>query len=372
LLVALWMIGVDVVHAQGVDGYASVMLDAVPNEDAFELRTRVFAEHRISFGDRLRVTAAGFAEGLIADRGDPRASAAAIVRPQELHVELRWDKADLRIGLSRVVWGRLDEFLPTDVINPIDVARFFLEGRSEARMPVGLIRGRLLPSDRFTVEAIYVPYFRRGRFDQLEEQTSPFRLGPAVAVARNEPARTAANGQGGVRASVTTGRVDWSLSAYRGFVPLPRFDLEGFNLVERFPRFTMVGADVETVRGEWGFRGEVAARDDLVEGGVGLDRRAGAYRVSANVLLNDSEGDRDVTLVGSIDRSFARETRQLRAFMVYNPSDRSAFTRVILSFAVRDNVTLEASGGVFAGTGSNVVGLLATRDFAYARLKVFF
>ena len=63
-----------------------------------------------------------------------------------------WPKADLRVGYTRIVWGRLDEFLPTDVVNPQDISRFFFEGRTEGRMPVGLVRVRWLPSDRYTLE----------------------------------------------------------------------------------------------------------------------------------------------------------------------------------------------------------------------------
>src|SRR5690606_34396289 len=104
-------------------------------------------------------------------------------------------------------------------------------------------------------------------------------------------------------------------------------------LVERFPRFTMLGADFETVRGAWGIRGEVAAFVDrtlqavdrpiaaegrTVEGGVGVDRHAGRYRVSTNVLFaarDASDGvpidGGDFSVVASVDRSFARETRHV-------------------------------------------------------------
>jgi hypothetical protein len=235
-----------------------------------------------------------------------------------------------------------------------------------------MVRARLLPSDRFTLEGIYVPFFRRGRYDQLDEPTSPFNLVRELTVVANEPARTAGNGQGGVRANITTGRVDWAISAYRGFVPLPNYDVNNLSIVERFRRFTMVGGDFETVRGEWGLRGELAIREDLAEGGLGVDRRAGAYRISGNLVIADTESDATATLVAAIDRSFARETRQLRAFTAYNVSDNNAFARLILSFNLRDNVVLETSGGVFAGTGSDVLGSLSTRDFVYGRLKVFF
>jgi hypothetical protein len=378
------------VAAQGVDGYASVMVDALPDVQlnpgarhaVTELRARVFAERRFTVGERIRFTAAGFADGLVADRGQSSTTTAGIVRAQELHVEAAWENADLRAGFGRIVWGRLDELQPTDVVNPLDFARFFFEGRAEARMPVGLIRGRLLPSDRFAIEAIYVPVFRRGEFDQLDEDTSPFNI--ALASSRIEtPARSFDNAQGGVRTTVTTGRVDWAVSVYRGFETVPVYEptaepQPGLPVVQRFPRFTMVGGDFETVRGEWGLRGELAAKSDVVEGGIGVDRRTGTYRIAGTVmttrrLSSHAQGDGgDVTLITAIERSFARESRVVRVFAVYNPAEESAFARVIANFSVRDNVAVETSGGWFTGSGIDALSSLATRDFVYARLKVFF
>jgi hypothetical protein len=211
--------------------------------------------------------------------------------------------------------------------------------------------------------------------------------------------------QGGVRYTTTTSRVDWALSAYRGFRTFPLVTAiptpAGVSVAETFPRFTMVGGDFETVRGPWGLRGEVAAfvADQLqaiavpravpgksVEAGLGVDRRAGDYRVGANVLWSwrsadevsrgvpddESLHDSDLTLVIAADRSFARETRTVRVFGVYDPTDATAFGRVIAAFSLRDDVWLEGSGGVFTGTSADVIGRLSRRDFLYARLKVFF
>ena len=126
-----------------------------------------------------------------ADRGGgPRRSTAGIVRPQELHVEAAWDKADLRVGLGRVVWGRLDEFQPTDVVNPLDLARFFFEGRAEGRMPVALVRAPAAAVRSLRDRSDLRSVFRRGRFDQLDEDTSPFNVAPRTtcALVSNRPA----------------------------------------------------------------------------------------------------------------------------------------------------------------------------------------
>jgi hypothetical protein len=376
-------------EAQTVSGYASVMFDTFPQIDVTELRSRVFAEYRRDLNDRVRLVASGFAEALIAERGEPGLIRTGILRPQEVSLETAWERADLRVGLSRVTWGRLDELLPTDVVNPLDLTKFFFEGRAEGRMPVALVRARWLPSESFTLESIYVPFFRRGRFDELDEETAPFAIRLPLPVERREPPRTVRNGQGGVRATATSGRVDWSVSAYRGFEPLPVY--EGSSA--RFPRFTMIGGDFETVRGQWGLRGELAAFVDrtlqlqnaptavkgkALEGGLGVDRRAGSYRVSGTVMLtsriaNVAELDRrDLTLVGAIDRSFARETRSLRVFAAYNPGERAGFARAIGAFSLRDNLSLEVSGGVFAGIGLDVFARFSDREFLYIRLKAFY
>jgi hypothetical protein len=289
-------------------------------------------------------------------------------------------------------------------------------------LPVALLRARVFASEHITIEGVYVPVFRRGRFDQLDEPTSPFNLAqveasqlpcpiescePAsVTVLEERPPATFASGQGGARLSTTTGRVDWSVSAYRGLEPFALYDLaDGAPGVElrvrgRHPRFTMVAADFETVRGQWGFRGEAAAfvEDSFqsgdvrripgrsIDAGIGFDRRAGDFTVSGTVLLHaerydeplvladrtTSTGRTDVTLIASAERPFNRERVRVRTFGLYNATESTTFLRAIAMFSVRDNVWLEGSGGWFAGTGRDLVGRFDENDFVYARLRYDF
>jgi hypothetical protein len=427
--------------AAQVNGHVSVLFDTLPDLDeapgrqsASELRVRLFAERHDEFGARFRINIAGYVDGLIADRdfrlkaeatsaptsnsGSFRLQAegvrAAIVRPADLYIDIVTPHFDLRAGAARLVWGRLDEFQPTDVVNPLDLSRFLMEGRSEARLPVGLVRGRVFLPRSTTIEAVVVPHFRRGRFDQLGESSSPFNLtlSPIPRV-RDDPDAGAESLQGGLRVTSTTARVDWSVTTYRGIRAFPISTLGPaeaghYEIRESFPRFTMVGGDFETVHGPWGVRGEVAAfvDDELqstrairgvpghsVTAGLGLDRKAGDYRIAANALWSrsalrlgdarsgqglaefagDPEIERtDLTLVVAADRSFARETRTLRLFAVYDPADATTFTRVIAAISVRDNVWIEGSAGLITGTSLDIIGRLTRRDFAYARLKVFF
>jgi hypothetical protein len=88
------------------------------------------------------------------------------------------------------------------------------------------VRGRLFVTDEAVVEGVYVPAFRRRRFDRLDEPTSPFNLVAeleSVPIDDREPPVAFRNAQGGARVSATAGRVDWSVSAFRGFEPFGLF-----------------------------------------------------------------------------------------------------------------------------------------------------
>lgn len=418
-------------------GSISVTFDALPDlsdargrQSASELRTRVFVERRDQLGEHVRLTLSGYADGLLADRGALGASApssAAVARPSDLFAELTYSHVALRLGFSRVVWGRLDEFQPTDVVNPLDLTRFLLDGRTEARLSVPIVSARVFLPKETTIEAIAVPAFVPGRFDQLGERTSPFNVGlpPSAVVRREEPATTPGNLQGGVRLTSTVRRVDWGVSTFRGFRSFPVAIgpargappmIQAGGYVETFPRFTMIGGDFETVHGKWGLRGEAAAFVDderqgvtvddgavrlfeqkgrSLDAGVGVDRRAGDYRVAGDVLWSyrsvAQADDSDVTLVASAERRFAAETRTIRLLAVYDPGD-AVFVRTIVVFSVRDDIAIEGSGGLFTGSSSTpdltgsglpmtgVNGLddrdtlarFARRDFLYARLRVTF
>lgn len=400
-------VGVDVgtAHAQGLPhGYVSITVDHLPNAPApaTELRARLFAEETLAPGERLKIHLAGFVEGLVADRNRGETADDLIVRPQEAYIEFGGSRADFRAGYSRVVWGRLDEIQPTDVVNPLDLARFFFEGRSEARMPVAMARGRLFFGERATIDALIVPEFRRGTFDQLDEDTSPFNLEadrvvclgiglcPPLETEVLEPTVAFRNLQGGGRVSVTTGRVDWAVAAWRGFDSFGTYEVlppdplaltQTLRAIRRFPRMTMIGGDFETTTGKWALRGEVAAFEgeiDRVDAGLGFDRRAGSYHVSGTVLVqHQEEADTSTSLVASAERTFARERYRTRGFVLYNLEDGVAFARNISSAELRENVELEGSVGWFFGSGDspttrNVVTRFADRDFLYLRLRVRF
>jgi hypothetical protein len=413
-------------HAQRgpLDGHVSVGVDHLPNlDETTELRARLFVERAWTSGP-WRIRGAALAEGLAADRDQTRRDGHLQIR--EATIGWSGGAFDLRGGIGTIVWGRLDEVQPTDVINPLDASKYLLEGRAEARLPVTHARVRWFAGEKATVEAVWVPLFTRGRYDVLEEASSPFNLladadrcrpspacPPVAQFIRHEPGRSLRHSQGGARLNATTGRIDWAVSAYSGFPGFGRIAAGPIGLppgtppdfvppvlvFETYPRFTMIGGDAETVRGDWAIRGEAALTigDTVVTGtsplgvdgrsvraGIGADRKAGAVRLSGTLLIEhrDANADPALAIAGDTDtnvsvviggeRGFARDTRKVKVFGAWNVADASGFARTIGTWSLRDNLSLEGSVGWFFGDGDDTISRFADRDFVAVSLKIYF
>jgi hypothetical protein len=418
LAVAWLLTAAPALHAQSsaIDGHVEVGVDHLPNlDDTTELRMRLFVQREWSAGP-WRLRGAALAEGLVADRDRTRRDAHLQIR--EATIGWSGGALDVRAGVGTVVWGRLDEVQPTDVINPLDASKYLLEGRAGARLPVVHARVRWFDGERATFDGVWVPLFTRGRYDVLDEAGSPFNLTadagrcppspscpPIAQFLRREPERSLRTAQGGARFSATSGRVDWSLAVYSGYPGFGRIAVGPIGLppgtppdfvapvlvFETYPRFTMYGGDVETVRGAWAIRGEAAltvgdtvvlARSPLgVDGhslraGVGADRKAGAFRLNGTVLLErrvtDADADTNVSLVVGGERGFSRDTRTIRVFGAWNVADASGFGRTIGTWSLRDNLALEGTVGWFFGEGDDAISRFADRDFVAVSLKAYF
>jgi len=399
-----------------ISGQLSVSALTFPREDATELRPRATMQATVTKG-RWRWHFDGIAEGLVADRDGSVNGGMADAR--DAWVEVSGARGDLRAGYGRLTWGRLDEIQPTDVINPLNVARFLLDGRSDARLPVALVRGRLFFGERASVEGVFAPFFRRGHFDQLDEKTSPFnlvrdflgqiRIASASDIVRQTPDAAWANVSGGARVSTTIGQTDITASVYRGFDGIGLISFEPFTapiptqlvdpiapavlgqFVERYPRFTMIGGDFESVTGPWALRGEAAVfveksftgvtrlgsvSGHAIDAGGGFDRRTGNYRFFGSAVVHrqwsaDDPGiaRTDVDLIGSIERAFHRERYHARVFAVVTPADAFAFIRGLFTWSMRDNVALDGSAAMFLGDGDTTIAQFKGRDFLFARLR---
>ena len=160
-------------------------------------------------------------------------------------------------------------------------------------------------------------------------------------------------------------------------VPLP---IDGTH-----PRFTMIGGDFETVRGEWSARrvapswtmsSALRSTGRLVKAGsIAAPAITGsAGRCSSITKLSRSDSaDAVVVVLGAVGRS-AVLARALCAAGLR----RGEYVRGIRlcprhrTGELGDNLALEGSIGWFVGEGRDLIGRFADSDFIYVRLKHYF
>jgi hypothetical protein len=333
-------------------------------------------------------------------RSGKREGIATNLRPAESYAEIRGGRFDLRMGYIDVIWGVLDEVQPTDVVNPLDVSRFFLENRARARLPIPAAALRIYLPGRTRLELVAVPFFEPGVFDQLDEATSPFNfyrwLVPAsVPLRRRTPPRTLDQMEYGARLTTTHRRTDISLCFFRGREDFPIYVEEvpefaggggpEFSLIGTYPWFTMVGGDLETVAGGWGFRaegalfledsfqdlrGEVVVEGKSFQCGAGIDREVNDYVIVGEIVvqarwapLDFAERREELGFIGGLERRFHFGREKVESFLIYNPLDNTLFARAGVGIRPLPGFWLELTGGLFAGSGSDLVGRFDRADF---------
>ena len=387
-----------------VDGHASIGVDHLPNlEDTTELRARLFVERGWTPGP-WRIRGAVLVEGLAADRDRTRHDGHLQVR--EATVGWSGGAFDVRAGIGTIVWGRLDEVQPTDVINPLDASKYLLEGRAEARLPVAhapraLVRRREGDGRSGVGAAVHARPLRRARRGQLAVQpprrrralhavaglsaggaVHPPRAGAVAAdVARRRPPERHQR-PGGLGAR--------RLQRVSGLRPhLGRADRPAARHAARFHPAGPRLRDLPAVHDDRRRRGNGARRlgDSRRDGGH--DRRhrrdrhvaarastdtasapasapiarpapfastapswsSAASRTRSRSLGIAGGADTNVSLVVGGDRGFARDTRKVRVFGAWNVADSSGFARTIGTWSLRDNLSLVGSVGWFFGAG---------------------
>jgi hypothetical protein len=360
-----------------------------PRIDLNEERVRVQARYEHS-ANKWQIVASACGDGLI---GNDRVTD-GIFRPLENFVEYRGSKAEVRVGLSNVAWGVLDELSPQDVVSPVDVTRWILEGRADARLPVPLARVRLFLPASLTLEGLLVPFARRGWYDQLDEPHSPFAPPGLETFPRSDSKFSADTMEGGVRFRGTGSGVDWGVSAYRDVVDFDRYEATPTGFVAQRPSRWMAGGDLEAAVGNWVIRADGAAflddplqqtgavpvivRRDTFRGGVGADRRVGDSALYFNALYNyvpdaaQLESQSELSLFGGFTRDFAQNTRTVRLFGLWNTDSDSGFARLVWDQELVENLRLDVSGGVFWGQGGSTFRSFDDADFITARIRVYF
>jgi uncharacterized protein DUF1302 len=186
---------------------------------------------------------------------------------------------DVRAGIQRFAWGRLDEYPPNDLLNPWDYTRFLTKSLEDRKIGVPSLSAAFSKGD-WTCESVWVPVFVPYRLPLPDERWAGASLASTVsqavpnAVIRPQepdlPRRTIENGSIGVRVQ-HAGDIEWGLNLFHGYDPRAVFRTTALAItpqggaviidpgyVPAFHRISVIGADAAAIRGDLSLRAEIA------------------------------------------------------------------------------------------------------------------
>jgi len=197
---------------------------------------------------------------------------------KELYLSYTEGGMELRAGVQRFSWGRLDEYPINDLLNPWDYSQFLRRPLEDRKIGIPSLSANLSRGD-WSLDAVWAPILvpyrlpRPGERWSPDTAFSPLARKSSVDVLPAEPglpARTLGNGNFGLRLH-HGGDIEWALNLFHGFDPRPLFRTTALTVallpgrllldpgyVPDFHKMTSVGIDAATVLGDWSLRGEIA------------------------------------------------------------------------------------------------------------------
>ena len=392
--------------AYSINGYIETNALYFPHkENMFESRSRFFFEEREDSKDWFTFYISGRADVLLSNRDEENNDIAGKI--DDAYISFFFTKGEVKIGYSKVFWGKLDQLTPTDIVNPLDISQLFLEAeRKKAKSPVPLFMVSPYFGQQSRLDFILVPFFEEGTYDELNEDSSPFNVvhfpSPfdTFPVEEQLPSKNSRNMEYGGRFSSIFREIDWSLYYFKGFCDFPLYKLTyGFDpmlnafvpdtIRAEYFKYSMLGYDFEFVKGKWGIRGEGAFFTgqgfqkkgvlDYIKGnsftvGFGVDRSFRDYYMNFSALYQkisvDSsidEREEEITLLADIERKFSYDTKVIKLFSIYNTMGNSMFLKGTFSVNLLENLWAELSIGIFEGKERDVLSKFEDSDFFYVK-----
>ena len=392
--------------AYSVNGYIETNALYFPHrENMIEFRNRFFLEEKEDIKDRFTVYISGQADVLLSNRDEENNDIKGKI--DDVSITFFFTKGELKIGYSKVFWGKLDQLPPTDIVNPLDISQLFLETeRKKAKLPVPLFMISPYFGQQSRLDLIVVPFFEEGTYDELHEDSSPFHIVhfptpfDTFPVEEQLPSKNRRNMEYGGRFSSIFREIDWSLYYFKGFCDFPLYKLtyDFDSIVNEFIpdtiradyfKYSMLGYDFEFVKGKWGIRGEGAFFNgqgfqkkgvlDYTKGnsftlGFGVDRSFGDNYLNFSALYQkisvDSsieEREEEITFLAELEKKFSYDTKVIKLFSIYNTMGKSIFLKGTFSVNLLENLWIELSAGIFEGREKDVLSKFEDSDFYYVK-----
>jgi len=144
-----------------LDGYLETAGIYYPNKkDLFELRNRLLVEEEVKLKDWLTFYLSGRIDGFISNREEEKSD--LLVKIEDAYFDFYFSRFGVKMGYTKVFWGKLDYFAPTDIINPIDISQLFLKNeRKEVKLPVFLFSLSTYFGEASHLDFIVLPVFKK-------------------------------------------------------------------------------------------------------------------------------------------------------------------------------------------------------------------
>ncbi len=177
----------------------------------------------------------------------------------ETFVRYRADNFRITAGAQKIVWGRIDEFPPTDRLSTHDLTRYIMDDLADRRRASPAIRYEHFFGQQ-KLDLVFLPYFREAELPGSSSVWFPvnrqsgeilgLRSTPAtVALVKSAPVDVDApdsDGGFGLRYSGAGAGVDYALTVQKARQSLPYFSYNSVRgvLEAKYPRSWLVGGDV--------------------------------------------------------------------------------------------------------------------------------
>jgi len=177
----------------------------------------------------------------------------------EVYVRYNGEQSTVTVGTQKVLWGRIDEFPPTDRLSTQDLRRFIIDDLEDRRLASLALRMEYFFDDK-KLDFVFYPDFREAQLPDKDSTWYPVNrhsgeiLGlktnaTAEAIVKNTPIQENtpdSEGGFGIRFSSIGSVLDYALSVQKGRQTLPYFSYNPTtNIIEgQYPRTWIVGGDV--------------------------------------------------------------------------------------------------------------------------------
>ena len=177
----------------------------------------------------------------------------------EAYIRYKGENSTVTIGAQKVLWGRIDEFPPTDLLSTQDLRRFIIDDLEDRRLASPALRLEHF-FDNKKLDLVFYPDFREAQLPDKDSTWYPvnrssgeilgLETNAAIeAVVKNAPIQENtpdSEGGFGARFSSIGSNLDYAVSVQKGRQTLPYFSYNpATNTIEgEYPRTWIVGGDM--------------------------------------------------------------------------------------------------------------------------------